>query len=95
MKKLALATAAAVALLFTAPSFTGVTTPAEAQTTVVKKKVVIKHGDRSRHMVRHDRGRHEGWRHSHHGGNKKVVIIKRGGHHGGSKTVIKKKITHG
>jgi hypothetical protein len=83
MKKLALATAAAVALLFTAPSFTGVTTPAEAQT-VVKKKVVIKHGDR---------GRHHGWRHSNHGG-KKVVIIKRGGHHG-SKTVIKKKITHG
>ena len=94
MKKFALATAAAVALLFTAPSFTGVTTPAEAQTTVVKKKVVIKHSDRGRHMGRYgDRGRHAGWRHSNHGG-KKVVIIKRGGHHGG-KTVIKKKVTHG
>ena len=88
MKKLALATAAAAALLFTAPSFTGVTTPAEAQT-VVKKKVVIKHGDRGRHdgwrhrsvkrvVMHHDRGRHEGWRHGH--GGKKVVIIKRGGH---------------
>ncbi len=90
MRKFALATAAAVALLFTAPSFTGVTSPAEAQT-VVKKKIVIKHGDRGRHMGRYgDRGRHMG---RHHGGNK-VVIIKRGGHHG-SKTIIKKKITHG
>ena len=53
MRKFALATAAAVALLFTAPSFTGVTTPAEAQTTVVKKKVVVKHGDRGRHMGRY------------------------------------------
>ena len=95
MRKFALATAAAAALLFTAPSFTGVTTPAEAQT-VVKKKVVVKHGDRG-HMrkkvvVRHgDRGRHHGWRHSNHGG-KKVVIIKKKGN---GNTVIKKKITHG
>ena len=95
MRKFALATAAAAALLFTAPAFTGVTTPAEAQT-VVKKKVVIKHGDRG-HMrkkvvVRHgDRGRHHGWRHSNHGG-KKVVTIKKKGN---GKTVIKKKITHG
>ena len=36
-----------------------------------------------------DYGRHEGWRHGHHG--KKVVIIKKG--HG--RTVIKKKISHG
>ena len=58
MRKFALATAAAAAMLFTAPAFTGVTTPAEAQT-VVKKKVVIKHGDRGRHMGRYgDRGRH-------------------------------------
>ena len=102
MRKFALATAAAVALLFTAPSFTGVTTPAEAQTTVVKKKVVVKHGDRGRHMGRYgdrgrhmgrhaDRGRHAGWRHSNHGG-KKVVIIKKKGN---GKTVIKKKVTHG
>jgi hypothetical protein len=91
MRKFALATAAAAALLFTAPSFSGVTTPAEAATTVVKKKVVVKHGDRGRHMGRYgDRGRHLGWRHSNHGG-KKVVVIKKG--HG--KTVIKKKITHG
>ena len=60
MRKLALATAAAVALLFTAPSFTGVTTPAEAQT-VVKKKVVIKHGDRGRHMGRSRRPRPATW----------------------------------
>lgn len=90
MRKLALATAAAAALMFTAPAFTGVgATPASAET-VVKKKVVIKHGDRGRHMGwRHgDRGRHMGWRN--HRGGKKVVIVKRGGHHA-SKTVIKKK----
>ena len=62
MRKFALATAAAAALLFTAPSFSGVTTPAEAATTVVKKKVVVKHGDRGlANLVRHgDRGRHHG-----------------------------------
>jgi hypothetical protein len=88
MKKLVLATAAAAALLFTAPVFTGVTTPAEAQT-VVKKKVVIKHGDRGRHMGRFgDRGRHMGWRHR---GGSKVVIVKRGGGHHANRTVIKKK----
>lgn len=90
MKKLALATAAAAALLFTAPSFTGMTTPAEAQT-VVKKKVVIKHGDRGRHHG-WDRGRHRGWAHSRHGGKKVVIIKKRGGHHAHEgRTVIKKK----
>lgn len=85
MRKFALATAAAAALLFTAPVLTGVATPAEAQT-VVKKKVVIKHGDRGMH-------RHRGWSHSHHhGAVKKKVVIKHGH---GNKTVIKKKITHG
>jgi hypothetical protein len=98
MRKFALATAAAAALLFTAPSFTGVTAPAEAATTVVKKKVVVKHGDRD-HMrkkvvVRHgDRGLHRGWSHSrHYGANKKVVVIKKKGN---GNTVVKKKITHG
>ena len=100
MKKFALATAAAAALMFAAPSFTGLSaTPAEAQT-VVKKKVVIKHGDRGRHegwrhrnaksvVIHRDRGRHEGWRHSRHHGASKTVIIKKKGN---GNTVIKKKI---
>ena len=92
MKKLALAAAAAAALMFTAPSFTGLsTTPAEAQT-VVKKKVVIKHGGdvRRKVVIRHgDRGRHHGWRHRNAGN--KTVIIKRGGDGMRSRTVIKRK----
>ncbi|HKS63097.1 MAG TPA: hypothetical protein VJT13_15450 [Xanthobacteraceae bacterium] len=88
MKKLALAMAAAAALLFTAPVLTGVTTPAEAQT-VVKKKVVIKHGDRGRHHG-WERGRHRGWAHSRHRAGTKIVIKRGGGHHA-HRTVIKKK----
>ena len=104
MRMLALATAAAAALAFSAPAFT---TPAFAQDASVKvkvkqnegmtkKKVVIRHGDRGRHLgwrhrdvkqVVHDRGRHEGFSHSRHYGYGKKIVIKRG--HGN--TVIKKK----
>ena len=81
MKKTVLAFAAAVALSFGGPLITGLSsTPAAAQT-VVKKKVVIKHGDRGRHL---------GWRHSR-GHAKKVVMMKRHGHHHTGRTVIKKK----
>jgi hypothetical protein len=66
---------------------TGTTTPAEAQT-VVKKKVVIKHGDRRHHGW--ERGRHRGWAHSRHRAGTKVVIKRGGGHHA-HRTVIKKK----
>ena len=93
MKKFALAAAAAAALMFTAPSFTGLSsTPAEAQT-VVKKKVVIKHGGDVRRKVvirSGDRGRHHGWRHRD-SGMKKKVIIKHGGDGMRSRTVIKRK----
>jgi hypothetical protein len=100
MRKLALATAAAAALMFSAPAFT---TPALAQADVkvkinsgerdhVRKKVVIRRGgdvERRRVVIRTgDRGRHYGWRHRDSGMTKKV-IIKRGGE-GGSRTVIKK-----
>lgn len=101
MRKFALATAAAVALMFSAPAFTA---PALAQDgsvrvkiktdgdrSVTRKKVVIRHGgdvERRRVMIRHgDRGRHDGWRHRDAGN--KTVIIKRSGD--GSRTVIKKK----
>ena len=95
MRKLALATAAAAALMFSAPAFTA---PAFAQADV---KVKIKSGDRGHHrgwgehrskkvVIHRDRGRHEGWRHRDSGMTKKV-IIKRGGGEGGSRTVIKKK----
>jgi hypothetical protein len=88
MRKLALATAAAAALLFSAPAFT---TPALAQADVkvrinsgdgmTRKKVVIRRGDR---------GRHHGWRHRDSGMTKKV-IIRRSGDGGSSKTIIKRK----
>ncbi len=98
MKKFALAAAAAAALMFTAPSFTGLSaSPAEAQTTVVKKKVVIKRGDgdgmRRKVVIRHhgDRGRHNGWRHRNSGMNKTVVIKRGGGDGMRSRTVIKRK----
>lgn len=95
MRMLALATAAAAALAFTAPAFT---TPALAQDAQVKVKIGERHHDRGRHegwrhrdvkkvVIHHDRGRHEGFRHSRHEGYGKKVVIKKG--HG--KTVIKKK----
>ena len=99
MRKFALATAAAMALAFSAPAFTA---PAFAQDVKVKvktgdegmrKKVVIKrHGDVERRKVdirTGDRGHHNGWRHRD-AGNKTVIIKKRGGE-GMSRTVIKKK----
>jgi hypothetical protein len=95
MRKFALATAAVAALAFSAPAFTA---PAFAQDVKVKvktggdhdgmrhrnvsKKVIIKHGDRGRHL---------GWSHSHHYGAVKKKVIIRHGHGGGSKTVIKKR----
>jgi len=82
MKKLALATAAAAALMFTAPAFTGFVTPASAETV---KKVIIKKGH-------HDHGRHMGWRHHNTSMHKKVIIKHGHGDHHGGKTVIKKKI---
>ena len=98
MKMLVLATAAAVALAFTAPAFT---TPAVAQDASVKVKVKSHEGmTKKKIMIRHgDRGRHEGWRHR---DVKKVVIhhdrgLHRGfshsrhyGYGGASKVVIKK-----
>ncbi len=93
MRKFALATAAVMALAFSAPAFTA---PALAQDGTVKVK--IKTGDRGHHdgwrhrtmkkvVLHRDRGRHEGWRHHRHHGASKTVIIKKG--HG--KTIIKKK----
>jgi hypothetical protein len=93
MRMLALATAAAAAIAFSAPAFT---TPALAQADV-KVKIGERHHDRGRHegwrhrevkkvVLHRDRGRHEGWRHSRHYGASKVVIKK-----GHGKTVIKKK----
>jgi hypothetical protein len=101
MRMFALATAAAAALMFSAPAYT---TPAFAQADVkvkvksneggmTRKKVVIKQrGDvtRKKVVIRHgDRGRHLGWR-NRDAGMKKVIIKKRGGE-GRSTTVIKKK----
>jgi hypothetical protein len=94
MKKLALATAAVMALAFSAPTFTA---PASAQE--IKVKVGERHHDRGRHegwrhhraekvVIHRDRGRHEGWRHRD-TSIKKKVIIKHG--RDGGKTVIKKK----
>jgi hypothetical protein len=107
MRKFALATAAAMALAFSAPAFTA---PAFAQDVKVKvksgdegmrKKVVIKQrGDtvRKKVVIRHgDRGLHRGWSHSRHYGAMKTrsvgaVKSKTVIKHGPNKTVIKKKI---
>ena len=96
MKKLALATAAVAALALSVPAFTA---PALAQDVKVKIKSGDRHHDGWRHrnvskkvIIKHgDRGRHEGWRHSHHYGAVKKKVIIRHGHGGGSKTVIKKR----
>ena len=104
MKKLALAAATAATLAFSAPAFAfdGAAAPrmqlAQADVKVkvktgdhgvVKKKVVIRHGDSGRHHGWHgDRGRHYGWSHSRHYGAMKTVVVKK---HGNGKTVVKKK----
>jgi hypothetical protein len=93
MRKLALATAAAAALMFSAPAFT---TPALAQGADVKvkinsgerdhvrKKVVIRRGgdmERRKVVIRSgDRGRHEGWRNR---DEKRVTIRSDRGRHEG------------
>lgn len=95
MKKLALAAATAAALAFTAPAFAfdGTAAPGmrlaqadvkvkvktDGDRRVVKKKVVIRHGDR---------GLHRGWTHSRHYGAMKTKVVKKSGH---GTTVIKKK----
>jgi hypothetical protein len=100
MRKFALATAAVAALAFSAPAFTAPAFAQDVKVKVksgegrhhgegmrhrdVSKKVIIKHGDRGRHL---------GFSHSRHygyGGMKKKVII-RHGEGGRSKTVIKKR----
>jgi hypothetical protein len=100
MRKFALATAAVAALAFSAPAFTA---PAFAQDVKVKVKTGERHhgdhdGMRSRNVSKKiiikrygDRGRHEGWRHSHHYGAVKKKVIIRHGEGGRSKTVIKKR----
>ena len=100
MKTLALAMAAAATLAFTAPTFAASAAPDRIQLAQADVKVRIG-GDHDR-GVRHERrehrmhrevrmhrdyGRHEGWRHGHHG--KKVVIIKK---HRNGTTVIKKRV---
>lgn len=106
MRKFALATAAAVALAFSAPAFTA---PAFAQDTGVKVKIKSGEGmTKKKVVIRGDRGRHEGWRHRdvkkvvihrdrgrhegwrHRDAGNKTVVIKKRGHEG-SKTIIKKK----
>src|SRR3954467_11472941 len=101
MKTLALALAAAATLAFTAPSFAASAAPDRIQLAQADVKVRIG-GDRDRGerperrehrmhrevRMHRDYGRHEGWRHRHHDG-QRVVIIKK---HGGGKTFIKKKI---
>lgn len=93
MRKFALATAAVMALAFSAPAFTA---PAFAQD--VKVRIGDRHGDRGRHegwrhrdskkvVIHRDRGRHEGWRHRNTGMNKTIIIKK----HGNGTTVIKKR----
>lgn len=73
MKKIALALAAFLAVALAAPVAT--TTAAQAETVVVKKKII--HGDRGHHWRHANRGHHYGWRNSH---AKKVVIIKKKRH---------------
>jgi hypothetical protein len=101
MKTLALAMAAAATLAFTAPSFAASAAPDRIQLAQADVKVRIG-GDRDR-GARHERrehrmhrevrmhrdyGRHEGWRHRHHDGQRTVIIKK----HRNGTNVIKKKI---
>jgi hypothetical protein len=99
MKTLALALAAAATLAFTAPSFAASAAPERIQLAQADVKVRIGDRDHDRGARREHRmhrevrmhrdyGRHEGWRHRHHDGQRTVIIKK---HRDGS-TVIKKKI---
>ena len=102
MKTLALALAAAATLAFTAPSFA--TSAAPDRIHLAQADVKVRIGDRDhdragrrehrehrmhREVRMHrDYGRHEGWRHRHHDGQRTVIIKK----HRDGTTVIKKKI---
>jgi hypothetical protein len=96
MKTLALALAAAATLAFTAPSFAA-SAPDRIQLAQADVKVRIgdhDRGERREHRMHRevrmhrDYGRHEGWRHRHHDGQRTVIIKK----HRNGTTVIKKKV---
>ena len=101
MKTLALALAAAATLAFTAPSFAASAAPDRIHLAQADVKVRIgdrdhgrDRGERREHRMHRevrmhrDYGRHEGWRHRHHDGQRTVIIKK----HRDGTTVIKKRI---
>ena len=73
MRKFGLVIAALGALAVAIPSI------ASAQTVVIKRSGHHDGWHGSRAQVHHDHGRHHGWRHRHHRGDK-VVIIKKQRH---------------
>jgi hypothetical protein len=93
MNKLALAAATAAALMFSAPAFAFDGAAPRMQLAQADVKVKVKSGDhgvvKKKVVIRHgDRGLHRGWSHSRHYGAMKTKIVKKTGH---GKTVIKKK----
>ena len=93
MKKLALAAATVAALAFSAPAFAFDGAAPRMQLAQADVKVKVKSGDhgvvKKKVVIRHgDRGLHRGWSHSRHYGAMKTKIVKKTGH---GKTVIKKK----
>jgi hypothetical protein len=93
MNKLALAAATAAALMFSAPAFAFDGAAPRMQLAQADVKVKVKTGDhgvvKKKVVIRHgDRGLHRGWSHSRHYGAMKTKVVKKTGH---GKTVIKKK----